>query len=89
MKEVGADYGGVGKRGSVIPDVKDFICGSCERSLVLWDRGVRYFTAHWEDLCQIPPQGGPQTDGASTTEGTGWYVGVTTAGGGKGGGRHT
>ena len=26
---MGADYGGVGKRGSIIPDVRDFKCGIC------------------------------------------------------------
>ena len=44
---------------------------------VVWVRDVRYFTAHWEELGQITPQGGQQTDRASAVEGTGWYVGVT------------
>ena len=82
MKEVGADYAGIGKRGSVILDVRDFICDSCAGSPFLRVRDVRYFTAHWENLGQIPPQGGSQTDEASTTEGTGLYVGVNPAGGG-------
>ena len=72
-----ADYAGVGKRGSVSPDVRDFICGSFAGSPVLWVRGVRYFTAHWEDLGHILPQGGPHTDGESTAEVTGCYMGVT------------
>ena len=45
-----------------------------------------YFTAHWEDLGQNKAQGDLQNEGASITEGTGWYVGVPPAGGGEGGG---
>ena len=68
---MGADYGGVGKRGSIIPDVRDFKCGICAGGPVLWVIGVRYFITHWEELGRITPQGGPQTDGASTAEVTG------------------
>ena len=46
-------------------------------------------TAHWEDLGQLPPQGGPHTDGASTAEVTGWYVGAPSTGGSEGGGSPT
>ena len=61
-------------------------CGSYSGIPVVWVRDVRYFTAHWEDLGRITPQGGPQTDGESASEGTGWYVGVPPASGGEGGG---
>ena len=52
-----AGYAGVGKRGGIFPGVRDFICVSCSGSPVLWVRGVRYFTTHWEDLGQNKPQG--------------------------------
>ena len=86
MKEVVAAYEGVGNRWSVCLDVEFFLCGSCVGRPLLWVRYVRYFTDHWEDLGWITPQGGLQTDGASTEEGNGWYVGVPPAGGGEGGG---
>ena len=44
MREVGADYAGVGKRGILFRDVADFLCGSCEKIPVLWVRYVIYFT---------------------------------------------
>ena len=75
MKEVGAGCASIGKRGSVIPGVRDFICGSYAGIPFLWVRGVRYFTTHWEDFGRIPPQGGPQggphTYRESTAEGNG------------------
>ena len=46
---------------------------------------MRYFTAHWEDLGWITPQGGPHNYGESAAEDTGWYVDETPAGGGEGG----
>ena len=61
-----------------------FLCGICAGRPVVWVRDVRYFTVNWEDIGRIPPQGGPQTVRASTTEGTGWNVGVPPAGGGEG-----
>ena len=81
---MGAACAGVGKRGSVCLDVGFFLSGSFAGIPVVWFIGVRYFTAHWEDLDQITPQGGPHTDRASSAEGTGYYVGVPLAGGGEG-----
>ena len=80
MKEVGAAYAGVGKRGSVCPDISFSLCGSCAVRPVVWVRDVRYFTAHSEDLGRITPQVGPQTYRASTAEGTRWYVDVPPSG---------
>ena len=79
-------YDVVGKIGSECPDVGFLLCGSCAGRPVLWVRDVRSFTAHWEDLGRITPQGGPQNYGASAAEVTGWYVGVPFDGGGEGGG---
>ena len=74
MKEVGASYAGVRKRVSVCPDIGFLLCGSCAGIPDVWVRDVRYFTAHWQDLGWITPQGGPYTDGESTAENTGCYV---------------
>ena len=68
---MGADYASVGKRGCICLDVGFFLCVSWSGRPVVWVRDVRYFTAHWEDLGQITPQGGQQTDRESAAEGTG------------------
>ena len=46
-------------------------------------------TLHWEDLGQIPPQGGLDNYGESTVEGTVWYVSLPPTGGVEGGGAPT
>ena len=43
-------------------------------------------TAHWEVFDRIQLQGGPQADGKTTSERTGWWMGVSPAGGCDGGG---
>ena len=75
---------GVGNRGSVCPGIGFFLCGSCARRPVVWVREVRCFTAQWENLGRLPPQGDLQTDRAITAEGTGWYVGIPPTGEGEG-----
>ena len=67
-----------------MPGHQVFLCGSCAEIPVVWVRDVRYFTAHWEDLGRLPPQGCLQTVGGSTAEVTAWYVGVPPAGRGEG-----
>ena len=89
MTEVVAVDAGVGRIGSEFPHVRDVLCGRCAVSPVLWVVDVDYGTMHWDELVQLPPQGGLQTYGEATTEGTGWYVGVPPAGEGNIVGRPT
>ena len=87
--EVGTADVRVGERGNVLPDVRDILCVSCTGSTFVWVRYVGQVPAHWDYLGSIPPQGGPQTDGAETTDGNGWEVGVPPYGRGDGGSRPT
>ena len=66
--EVVAAYVGVWCRGSVLPDVRYFICASCAGSPVVWVGDVRYVPAHWEYLRRLTPQGGPHSDGAEIVD---------------------
>ena len=70
-EEVGAADTGDGERGIVCPDVGDVLCCGGTGGSVVWVEDVGYVPAHWEDLGRLPPQGGPQTDGVATVEGTG------------------
>ena len=86
VEEVGADDVVVGKRGRRYSHIGGVLrCGGTFSS-VIWAIDVGYVPVCWEDLGGLPPQGGPQTSEAATTEGTGWDVGVPPAGGGDGGG---
>ena len=78
---------GVGGRGIVRLDFRNFLCGSCSGSIVVWVGDVVDVPMYWEDFGRIPPQGGPQTDGTATTEGTRWYVGLSPSGGDDGEGK--
>ena len=84
-----ADDAGIGEKGTRCPDVRDVICCSGAGGTFLWVIDVGYVTVHWEDIGRIPLQGGPHTDGAEITEGTGWDVGVPPSGRGDCGGGPT
>ena len=45
-----------------------------------------YDTAYWKGFGRIPPQGGPQDDGATTLERAGQWMGVSPTGRSDGGG---
>ena len=74
----------VGERGIGLLDAGDVLrCGGTGSS-VPWVGDVGYVPAHWEDLGQLPPQGGPQIDKAENAEGSGWELGVHPTVGGYG-----
>ena len=77
----------LGREGAHARTLGSFLCESCAGIPVVWVRDVGYVTVHWEDHGRIPSQGGPQTDGTSTTYGAGWHLGVTSTGVGDGRGR--
>ena len=52
----------------------------------LWVGDVGNYTVHLEGLGRIPPQGGPQADGETTSERMGRWLVVSPAGGINGGG---
>ena len=67
---------GVGKRRRRCPDLGKDLNGGGKGSLAVWVRDVGDDTAHWEVFGRISPQGGPQADKTTTTEGGVWEVGV-------------
>ena len=79
-EEVGAADKGIGERGRVCPDFGNVICGSCAGSTVVWVGDMGYVPAYWENLGQLPPQGGTKTDGKATVDGTRGEVYVYTTG---------
>ena len=76
----------IGERGSKCLDAGNVLGFGGTGGYFIWVGDVGYVPTHWEDLGRLPPQGGPQTDGAATTDGNGWYMGVPFADGGDGGG---
>ena len=63
---------GVGEIGSGYLDVGSVLCCGATGGSFIWYRNVDFILTHWDELERIPPQGGPQTDGAKTAERGRW-----------------
>ena len=72
---------GVGKGGRGCPDLGDNLHGGGSGGYVVWFRDVGNDTAHWGASEMIPSQGGPQADGAATSERKVQWVSISPAGG--------
>ena len=62
----------VGNIGRGCPDLRKDPYGSVPVSIDVWVGEVGDYTAHWEVLGRIPPQGGLQADGTETVEENRW-----------------
>ena len=82
--EVGVDVQGVEQVGCVCPDLGGGLYGSGSGGYFVWVGDMGDDTAHWEGFERIPPKGGPQADGTTTSERSGRRVGVSPAGGNNG-----
>ena len=54
------------KGGRVCLDLGNYICDGSQGGIAVWVGDVDDNNTYWEGLGSIPPQGGPQSDGAAT-----------------------
>ena len=81
---MGTTVHGVGKGGSGFLDLVNNLRVGVPGGPVVWVVYVGDDTIHWEVVGMVPPQGGPQADGAVTSEEEVREVGVSTSGGSDG-----
>ena len=68
---MGAADSDIDQEGNGCPDIGTYLLGSGAIGLDVRVRDMGTDTVHEEGVGRIPPQGGPQADGAETAEGAG------------------